>query len=106
MKTTIDEPTARAIYDILIEECRANPEEYDRWGFARSQAEGCSEWRFCGVLGFGGKFRVNPWKWYVDCYPEDETPERKAMISAANARLDALHETWVAAQTKEVTDHA
>ena len=46
-----------------------------------------------GSLGFGGKFRNNgnrnntP---HVNCYPEDETPARLAMIAAANKRLDEL----------------
>lgn len=53
----------------------------------------CSEYRFMGALGFGGKFRNDgnhdnvP---YVDCYPEDATPERQAMIETANARLRNL----------------
>ena len=53
----------------------------------------CREYRFCGALGFGGKFRNNgnrnntP---HVDCYPEHETPERLAMIEAANRRLATL----------------
>ena len=53
------------------------------------------EWRFCGKLGFGGKFRVNnnrngcP---YIDCYQEDETPERRALIEITNAELAAAFE--------------
>lgn len=53
----------------------------------------CTEYRFCGALGFGGKFRNNgnrndtP---YVDCYREHETPERLAMIEVANKRLAEL----------------
>lgn len=53
----------------------------------------CTEYRFMGDLGFGGKFRNNgnrdntP---YVDCYPENETPERLKMIEAANKRLAEL----------------
>lgn len=47
-----------------------------------------SEWRFCGHLGFGGKFRF-PGFW-VDCYPEDISPEREKVIQEANSRLQAL----------------
>jgi len=36
--------------------------------------EPCTEWRFQGSLGFGGKFRYP--RMSVDCYPEDETPAR------------------------------
>lgn len=82
---------ANEIYDILVQECRAPDEEHDRTYFVLTQTkEKITEWRFCGALGFGGKFWRNCGKIYVTCYLEDETPERKAMIEAANKRLAAL----------------
>lgn len=52
----------------------------------------CIEFRFVGSLGFGGKVwstsRDRPA--YVNCYSEDETPERLKVIEQANARLAAL----------------
>jgi hypothetical protein len=84
---------------ILVEECGFRPDDgrcsfvalvsadITRWAHA------CHEYRFCGALGFGGKFRNNgnrdntP---YVDCYHEDETPARLKMIEAANVRLAEL----------------
>jgi hypothetical protein len=91
----ITEPQARAVLKILVEECGhrvIDPRDGD--SFVRGiMKDGCREWRFCGALGFGGKFRNNgnrnntP---HVDCYPEDETPTRSKMIEAANARLAEL----------------
>jgi hypothetical protein len=50
--------------------------------------EGCREYRFMGALGFGGKFWQQSMT--VTCYPEDETPERRAIIERANAALADL----------------
>ena len=88
---------ANAVYDILAQECGA-PEQCsavksfsERDHFVlRQTSENIVEWRFCGKLGFGGKFWINCDKWYVTCYREDETPERLRMIEAANKRLEAL----------------
>jgi hypothetical protein len=95
----ITKDEAIAARQILVEECGFRPDDgrcsfvalitanINRWSHA------CHEYRFMGDLGFGGKFRNNgnhdntP---YVDCYPEHETPDRLAMIEAANRRLDAL----------------
>lgn len=48
--------------------------------------DGCpgGEFRFQGTLGFGGKF----WSygWYVNCYSEDETPARAAVIALPDDR--------------------
>lgn len=97
----ITEQQARAVVRILVEECGHkvhDPRDLD--AFVRAiivpQPDGgppCREYRFCGALGFGGKFRNNgnrdgiP---YVDCYLEDETPARRTMIEAANRRLHEL----------------
>lgn len=94
------EQAAKA-FCILVEECGYRLYPHDGESFLRSVVaeddpdwhEVCNEYRFCGALGFGGKFRNNgnnnntP---YVDCYQEDETPERRAMIERANKRLTEL----------------
>lgn len=49
-----------------------------------------NEYRFGGMLGMGGKFWRSNGKWYVNCYPENETPERKAIIEKANKALAEL----------------
>lgn len=55
--------------------------------------EPCAEYRFMGSLGFGGKFRNNGNKdnsVYIDCYSEDETPERLAIIKKVNILLKEI----------------
>ncbi len=96
MHREITEAEAKIVLQILKEECCYTPDQYDGPVFVRcitDQEQPCHEWRFIGKLGFGGKFRNNgnrdnvP---YVDCYPENETPERRAMIERANERLAEL----------------
>lgn len=94
---TIDQ--ALAVRQILVEECGYHVWEHDsfaetiRTDDGREDWKVCREYRFIGALGFGGKFRNNgnndntP---YIDCYREDETPKRLAMIRRANARLAVL----------------
>lgn len=80
-----------AVYDVLVECCGANEHPDDREQFVGTHltGDGCTEYRFCGALGFGGKFRSQG-QWRVDCYGEDSTPERRAMIERANEALVAL----------------
>lgn len=94
----IDQTRAHQILTILVEECGHQVhDQNDVDTFVRAISTEfvddhkiCREYRFCGALGFGGKFRNNgnrdntP---HVDCYPESETPQRIAMIEAANRRL-------------------
>jgi hypothetical protein len=87
---------ANAAYDILIKYAGVRERRGVRYSFIHhvSCAEHpTDEYRFMGSLGFGGKFRNNlnhgntP---HVDCYPEDETPERLKVIEATNAALAEL----------------
>ena len=98
MRREITKEQARAILQILREGCGYRADPYNGEGFMHAittvgNTHACTEYRFCGVLGFGGKFRNNgnndnvP---YVDCYPEDETEERRTVIEHANARLAEL----------------
>lgn len=82
---------ANAVYGILVEHCGATDRQ--REGFVYDQStQVLPEYRFQGALGFGGKFRRNGWedRWYVNCYPEDLTDERRKMIDAANEALAEL----------------
>ena len=80
------EEMANKVYDVLVEICGAHIGA--RSHFVSQQAyEPICEWRFSGHLGFGGKFWRNDGRMYVNCYREDETPERQAMIERANERL-------------------
>lgn len=84
-----DEQAAR-VYDALIQHCSASPRESAVAGFMHefTRPNPTAEYRFQGGLGFGGKFRF-PY-FTVDCYPEDETPARAAMVLAGNEALAQL----------------
>ncbi len=85
---------ADEVFGVLKETCATT--EFWREDFVRDQStDYCTEWRFSGSLGFGGKFRRSNYptpRLYVDCYPEDMTPARQAAIDAANATLTTLAE--------------
>lgn len=98
MRCEIDRAQAEAAWAILVEEAGARDGEMQREVFVRYVLKDTGdEYRFQGILGFGGKFRNNgnngnvP---YVDCYPEDRTPRRDAAVAATNARLRALFGGW------------
>jgi len=94
----MNEATANAIYDVLVEECGAPNHPDCRGAFVQSQMnETIREYRFQGNLLFGGKFWRNesarPSRrdmWYVNYYREDQSPERDVMQEAANKRLAML----------------
>jgi len=81
---------AHKVYDILVEIGGANEE--DRYGFVHhhSKENPCSEWRFCGHLGFGGKYRRLTNK--VDCYPEHLNARRQKIIDEINQKLEVVAE--------------
>ena len=83
--------TANKIYDVLVADCGAT--ENLREGFVHTltheRERMAMEFRFCGNLGFGGKFYWDS-EWRVSCYEEDETPARRISIEAANDRIKAL----------------
>ena len=81
---------AQRAWAILVEECGADPDSLGYELFMADCARGFVEHRFGGMLGFGGKLYTDRASLQVDCYPEDRTPERAAMIAAANPRLAAL----------------
>lgn len=86
---------ANAFYDILVKHCLASSLSSirEQFVFAQTKQE-CTEYRFGGALGFGGKFWINCGEVYVSCYPEDRNPKRKAMIEKANAALRELCTSW------------
>lgn len=79
------------VWDVLVEAAGAREAERDQFvHHAARTRPGDLEYRFCGVLGFGGKVRSqSDGTWSVDCYPEDSTPERRAVVEAVNARIGA-----------------
>lgn len=77
------------VYDLLVSIGGA-PEGY-RYSFIFAHTADntiCTEWRFIGLLGFGGKYRSETNS--VSCYSEDETPERLSLIRKLNAELSKL----------------
>jgi len=80
-----------SIYDLLVRIGGAS--DLSRQDFiyhhARS-SEPCDEYRFQGFLGYGGKYRRKTNT--VDCYQEDETPQRLAIIERLNNELKKLEE--------------
>ncbi len=78
-----------ACWDILVQHAGADVEpraKEDFLRYIRSNPEDI-EYRFCGVLGFGGKFRYYQKQLYVTCYIEDETPERLEVMKKVNVLL-------------------
>jgi hypothetical protein len=53
------------------------------------------EWRFSGMLGFGGKYRKDTNT--VDCYQEDETATRRKLIKEMNEQLEATRRIYKSA---------
>lgn len=78
------------IYRILMEECGAPRHWREDFVFRHTQPRFPSEYRIFGNLGPGGKFWRSNGKFYVNCYTEDENPERLKIIEAANKRLADL----------------
>ena len=96
----ISEGVARSIYAILIKECGAPEGLLTEFLNHHTQPFSVpSEFRFQGVLGFGGKFRVirdysttSKLQWYVDAYPEDMgQPQVESAVTWANVSLQELH---------------
>ena len=73
------------IYDILMTH---GASESMKESFITAHANGeCDEWRFSGVLGFGGKYwrKTND----VTCYSEDSNDEREDLIKSINSQLNS-----------------
>ncbi len=82
------EEQAHAVYALLVQHAGAH--EDDRDAFVYHVAHGCTEYRFQGCLGFGGKLYVERRRWRIGCYPEDKTAARVAIIDLTNAKLAEL----------------
>jgi len=87
-QTPMTKTLANKIYDILVDIGGAPERDREYFLYHHTSNEPCGEWRFCGKLGFGGKFRSDSNR--VDCYQEDMTPERMVIISEINNELSKL----------------
>lgn len=90
MPKPIAEADCHKIYDILLE---AGATEHWREDFVLHMSGTTQEYRFGGMLGFGGKFYNCAGRWYISCYPEDRNDRREKMIDKINTRLRALQES-------------
>ena len=85
------------VYDILVN--IGGAVETDRIAFVYEHLNAeypCTEWRFSGKLGFGGKYRSK--RNTVDCYQEDETSKRIELIKLMNKELAKIKKkvnTWM-----------
>ncbi len=82
---------ANRVYDILVEHAGASESLREHFVYVHVVSEErCNSYRFCGSLGFSGKFYSSYSELRVSCYSEDRTPKRDAIISRVNALLAAL----------------
>jgi len=90
MERKLDANDMSAIYTMLVKVCGAREEDRDQFMYNQMEKHHPTEWRFCGNLGFGGKFWRNAGRLYVSCYREDETDDMRATIKKANEWLDVF----------------
>lgn len=78
------------LWDVLVEHADASADGKDAFISCAEQhgIERTFEYRFVGSLGFGGKIWLNNGDFpYVNCYREDETPQRERIIRVTNEAL-------------------
>jgi 5'-nucleotidase len=79
------EEFARKVYKLLMETAGALPSYEEQFVRERNQYK---EWRFQGIMGFGGKYW--PKRNKINCYKEDETPRILQLIEEINIELARL----------------
>ena len=78
-------------WDILVEHAGARPSDRDCFILnCLDDEHPLTEYRFCGLLGFGGKFWRCDGMVYVNCYPEDDNQKRTLIIDKTNKALAAI----------------
>lgn len=88
---------ANSIYDVLVRHAGASNREFHRVQFIQNTALlGQTEYRFCGGLGFGGKFWNDGNAWTVTAYAEDTIadPFLDNMIIFTNSALAGLKASY------------
>jgi len=82
---------ASDVYDALVKHAGATENEKDSFIYHHTNHDKYGEtleWRFCGNLGFGGKYWSNRNK--VDCYSENLNKETKKIINETNKALEEV----------------
>jgi hypothetical protein len=72
------------IYTVLVDMGGARDSWRDDFIYHHLNGD-CSEWRFCGHFGFGGKYRVD--RNQIDYYREDRTEKLDRMKKIINEEL-------------------
>ncbi len=100
---------ARSVYEILVREAGAYPNDTTDFIYAQSGPDEPEEWRFQGLLKLGGKFLVKPrlemggpllvspggCPWSITSYKEDRSGKADKVISTVNAELARLHQQFL-----------
>lgn len=81
----MDNDKANQVYDILVTHAGAPEGMRDNFVYHWGTSD---EYRFGGLLGFGGKFWYPNFK--VNCYSEDLTPGRQIIIDEVNRLLQEI----------------
>jgi len=85
----INSENLNKVYTILVNIGGAREGNREAFFFDHLDKEyPCEEWRFCGHLGFGGKYRSRSNT--VDCYNEDATALRKQIMQDVNRALAGI----------------
>lgn len=80
---------ANKVYDILVDVGKAAESMRKSFVFHHTESEyGCNEWRFQGLLGYGGKYRSE--RNTVDCYSENLDKATTKIIDQINSELSKL----------------
>ena len=94
MADPITDEQKNAIYDVLVRALGALGDDYHRENFM-SHWPACKEFRFQGILGFGGKIHWRP-SWgrphyaYVSYYPENRQESLDAAVAEANKTIATI----------------
>lgn len=82
---------ANQVYTILVSFGGAREDDRDSFIYHHCEDKHkdlCTEWRFQGHFGFGGKYR-STWNG-VTAYSEDITPQMQIKLGAINQKLKEL----------------
>ncbi len=81
---SMTEERANKIYDLLVTIGGASESDRDDFVYYHTETK-TGQWRFCGYLGFGGKYLSNDNR--VSYYKEDGTPEIIEIANKLNEEL-------------------
>jgi hypothetical protein len=100
----IPEDLATEIFDILVKhagyfKCSSNKQEFlqcqNESPSKLNEFGGCTEYRFQGKLGFGGKFWNINNKFYISAYLEDLNEDTNKTINIVNELLKPIHKKFL-----------